>query len=210
MTNSNSSNRPVARRTKVVRLIEEYDLDDIGDELEQRWTGRDVERDSLRTLAAVFNQRLLGVSMMEAGMDPLEGEVENVYRLLTDDEVSSGTRTETETRLRQEGVDMEVLRSDFVTYQAIRTYLKDVREATYSKDVSGSREKARSSFDRLIGRTTAVVERKLSQLKGNDLLSLGDFYVQTTVSVYCDDCETQYEVTSLLQRGGCACSTTGE
>ena len=110
---SNSSNRPVARRTKVVRLIEEYGLDGIGDELEQRWTGRDVERDSLRTLAAVFNQRLFGVNMI--GMDPLEGEVGNVYRLLTDDEVSSGTGTETETRLRQEGVDVEELRSDFVT-----------------------------------------------------------------------------------------------
>ena len=208
MTDSDAADRTGApKQTKVGRLIAEYDLGDIGVELEQRWTGEDHERDSLRTLADVFNRRLLTRAMTDAGMDLLDGEVENVYRLLTDNEVSSGTRTETEARLQREGIDVEALENDFVTYQAIRTYLKDVRDASYEQDDRGGIETVRSTFDRLIGRTTAVVEQKLQQLQSKDAFSLGTFRVQTANTVYCEDCETQYEVTTLLRRGGCDCTT---
>ena len=210
MTDSDSAERTAPRRTKVTKLLDKYDMDGFGDELERRWTGQDGERDSLRTLADVFNERLLDRTMTDAGMDPLDGEVENVYRLLTDDDVSSGTRTETETRLRQEGIDVDELRREFVTYQAIRTYLKEVRDASHETDTVASTEKTQSSFDRLIGRTTAVVEKNLAQLRRNDLLSLGTFRVQTTVTVYCEDCETQFEATALLKRGHCDCATTDE
>lgn len=193
------------RRTKVVRLFDKYDLHGVGDELERRWTGQDGERDSLRTLADAFNRQLLETAMLGAGMDPLDGEVENIYRLLTDDDVSSGTKTETETRLRQQGVDVNELRKDFVTYQAIRTYLKDVRDASYEPDTSDGVEKAQSSFDRLIGRTTSVVEQTVGQLRKNDSLRLGKFRIQTTVTVYCEDCDTQYQAATLLERGGCDC-----
>lgn len=209
MTDFDSADRTgPPKQTKVGRLIAEYGLGDVGAELEQRWTGEDGERDSLRTLADVFNRRMLERAMTDAGMDPLDGEVQNVYRLLTADEVSSGTRTETRARLRREGVDVETLVGDFVTYQAIRTYLKDVRDASYDRDDSGGPEAARSAIDRLIGRTTAVVEQKLRQLQSRNGFSLGTFSVQATVMVYCEGCETQYEVTALLRRGGCDCAAT--
>jgi hypothetical protein len=54
----------------------------------------------------------------------LEGEVEHTYHLLTDDEVSSGDRRRAERRLERQGIDIDTLRSDFVSYQAIRMYLK--------------------------------------------------------------------------------------
>lgn len=206
MSDSNSAERTAPRQTKVTKLLEKYAMDGFGDELERRWTGQDGERDSLRTLADVFNERLLDRVMTDAGMDPLDGEVENIYRLLTDDDVSSGTQTETETRLRQEGIDVDELRGEFVTYQAIRTYLKEVRDASHEQDTVASTEKTQSNFDRLIGRTTAVVEKNLAQLRRNGSLVLGKFRVQTTVTVYCEDCETQFEATALLKRGHCNCA----
>lgn len=204
MTDSDSSDS--GRRTKVARLISEYGLDGIGDELERRWTGQEGERDSLRTLASVFNRRLLVETMTETGMDPIDGEVQNYYRLLTDDDVSQGTKTETEMRLRQVGIDVETLRKDFVTYQAIRTFLKDIRGVSYSStDTTTSIENTQSNFDRLIGRATTVVEQKLRQFRSSGRLTLGSFQVRTSVTVYCEDCETQYDVTELLNRGGCDC-----
>jgi hypothetical protein len=59
------------RRTKVVRLIDEYELGDIGDRLEHRWTTDGDDRMSLRDLADYFNQQLLAAAMAEAGMQPL-------------------------------------------------------------------------------------------------------------------------------------------
>ena len=191
--------------TKVARLLKKYDFDSLGDEIERRWTGQNGERDSLRTLADVFNQRILQQAMENSGMDPLDGEVQNVYELLTGDDVTSGTQTEAETRLQQQGIDIEELRNDFVTYQAIRTYLKEIRDVEYNREETNSVETARSGFSRLMGRTTAVVEQKLQSLASANKLTLGTPRVRTTVSVYCEDCETQYDVTTLLGRGGCDC-----
>lgn len=210
MTGTDSTEtQGASARTKVGRLIGEYALDGIGDELERRWTDDADERDSLRTLADVFNRRLLERAMHDAGMDPIEGEVGNVYRLLTDEDVSRGVETEIETRLDQEGIDVDALRKDFVTYQAVRTFLKDVRGASYEAETGNSVERAQSSFARLVGRTTAVVEQKLTQLRSAGKLTLGSFRVRTAVTVYCEDCETQYEVATLLEEGGCNCGEAG-
>jgi hypothetical protein len=199
-----------SRRTKVERLIDEYRLAGIGDELEHRWTADTEERASLRTLAADFNRRILERAMVDAGMDPIDGEVENVYRLLTDDDVSRGVRTEVESRLDRQDIDVESLRKDFVTYQAIRSFLQDVRGASYENETGDGIDRARSSFERLVGRTTAVVEQKLDQLRGTGRLTLGSFRVRTAVTVYCEDCQTQYDVTRLLERGGCDCEAGSE
>lgn len=47
----------------------------------------------------------------------LGGEVPNVHKLLTDDDVTSGTQKEAQTWLHQQEIDIEELRNDFVTYQ---------------------------------------------------------------------------------------------
>lgn len=210
MSRPDSTTTDKSRTTKVARLTKQYGFDELGDELERRWVGQDGDRDSLRTLADVFNQRLLAHAMDDAGIDSLEGEVENIYELLTAEGVTSGTRTETVTRLRQHGIDADELTSDFVTYQAIRTYLRDIRGVNYTHKETDPIESATSSFDRLIGRTTAVIERKLQSLASSEKLTLGSFRVRTTVSVYCEDCENQYDATTLLTRGGCDCEANRE
>jgi len=77
----------------VLRLIEEYGLDGMGDELERRWTASGDDRTNLRDLAERFNQQLLAEALAEAGLQPLSGEIENTYRLLTDEDVNSADRT---------------------------------------------------------------------------------------------------------------------
>lgn len=187
-------------------MIAAYGLDEIGNELERRWTGQNGDRDGLRTLADVFNRRLLRRAMIDAGFDPLDGEAKNYYRLLTNDDVSQGLKTEAQRRLQQAGIDVEELHTHFVTYQAIRTYLTEVRGATYdSTDSTMSVEATQNSLGRLVGRSTTVVEQKLTRLRSTDRIALGPFQVRASITVYCEACETQHGVTELLARGGCDC-----
>jgi hypothetical protein len=90
------SRDPGHERSKVGRLIAEYDLTGTGAELERYWTGDGTERRSLRKLVDHFNRKILRQRMDDAGMNPLDGEVANTFRLLTADDVTSGTRSQAE------------------------------------------------------------------------------------------------------------------
>jgi hypothetical protein len=194
--------------TKVARLIEEHDLGkEFGRRLERRWTGDGVERRSLRDLADVMNRRLLERALERAGTSTLEGEVSNLYRLLTDESVSSGVRTETRTRLEREGVDVDRLERDFVSYQAIRTYLRDHRGVEHESPSDEARvESVEETIRRLRTRIRRVTERSLDQLRETDRLTLGSFRLFVEVDVLCEECGGRYDVVGLLSRGGCDCS----
>jgi hypothetical protein len=193
--------------TKVGRLLERYDLVGLGDELERRWTAPEGERLSLRDLEALFNRRLLERTMRDAGMASIEGEVGNLYQSLTSDEVSSGVRTEARNRLERAGVDVEQLERDFVSYQAIRTYLKEARGADHTQRTDAEQiAKDRDTIQRLRARTSSVAEDKLERLKRTERIDLGEFRLFTEMNVLCEDCGNQYSVEDLLDRGGCDCT----
>lgn len=193
---------------KVERLIEKHALGDIGADLASRWTAEDPdERSSLRDLATFFNRRLLQAVLVEQGVDTLDGEVENHYRLLTDDDVSAADRTRAERRLERHGIDVDTLRSEFVSYQAIRTFLTEQRGVQYSETTrSTDQDTAREQIDKLRNRLISVTESKLDQIASNGQLTLGDHDVTVDVQVYCNDCGEQYEVSMMLDRGGCDCN----
>ena len=196
------------RRGKVVGLIEKRDLDDIGDRLEARWTAEGDDRMSLRDLADDFNRTLLRTAMEEAGMRPFDGDTENVYRLLTGDDVSGADQIRTERRLDREGVDVDRLQDEFVTYQAIRTYLTDHRGATYSGDSEDQLTSKKEHIQRLQERLRTVTDSKLEQLHRNGDVELESFRTLIDVTVLCNECGTQYDVETLLGNGGCDCSET--
>lgn len=193
------------RRIKVQRLIDEYELTGLGSEMERLWTTDRDDRMSLRALADYFNQHLLEVAMADAGLQPLSGEAENIYHLLTGDEVTGADQTRTRRRLERDGIDVEQLLSDFVTYQAIRTYLKEYRNAEYTTNKNNLIDREKVSIQRLRGRMTTVVESKLEQLEKNDELVLGDYRTVADINVYCADCGAQYGIDDLLDKGGCDC-----
>jgi hypothetical protein len=204
MTDNPDSGRP---SSKVARLIDEYDLGAAyGDELERRWTADGDERESLRDLADRFNRRLLESALTAAGASTVSGEVENLYRLLTADDVSSGMRTEARARLERDGVDVDGLERDFVTYQAIRSYLTEYRDAEYEEPTETERvESVLETIQRLRSRLRSITEGSLDRLQSTDRLTLGTFRLFVDVDVLCEDCGAQYGVAELLERGGCDC-----
>jgi hypothetical protein len=196
------------RRGKVERLLEAYDLEGFGDELERAWTAADPdERESLRDLATRFNERLLETALRDAGDTVLEGEVENTYHLLTDDAVSSGDRRRAERQLERQGIDVDALRSDFVSYQAIRTYLKDHRGAEQGPADVDRRQNAVGTVQRLRTRLVTVAEDRLRSLQSVGEISLGEFRVILDLRVVCEDCGTQEAFITLVQEGGCECTS---
>jgi hypothetical protein len=206
MSNRESTPGP---RGKVERVIEAYDLDGLGDELERRWTGVDGERESLRQLADRFNRAVLRAALDAAGSSPLDGEVENTYRLLRDDDVSPGMRTEVRRQLERDGVDLDQVESDFVSHQAIHTYLREHRGAELESEERPRVEKEARTIRRLQGRISVVTESGLDRLVTAGDITLGDFEVLADVQVYCADCGAQYEAVELIERGGCDCDRDG-
>lgn len=206
MTDNGDDGTASGRRSKVGRVIAERELDGLGDELERRWTGDRGERQSLRKLADWFNSRVLEAAMADAGEQVLDGEAANLYDLLTGDDISGGTRTEAERRLARTGVDVDEVKRDFVSHQAVHTYLTDYRNVEGpSNETERSVDDAIETIQRLRNRTNAVVERTVGALHDADEISVGDFDVFVDVRVSCNDCQRTYDVTDLLRNGGCDC-----
>lgn len=156
-------------RGKVERVIGAHGLDGMGETLARLWT-REQDRYSLRELADYLNEAVLRSAMESAGMRPLDGEVENTYRLLTDGEVSSGSRRQAERVLEREGVDVEAVKRDFVSHQSVHTYLRDHRgvEQEAAESPERRRERARDTIERLRSRTEAVTANLLEGVAGDD------------------------------------------
>jgi len=197
------------RSSKVARLIEQYGLQGIGPQLEELWTTDDPDRRrSLRSLADFFNRQLLKQEMEQADMQTLDGEIENTFRLLTDDSVSRANQTRVRRRLEREGIDVDQLKNDFVSYQSMRTYLTKYRDATYDNDTDPVAS-TKKMIQRLQSRVSNVVETKIATLKESGAVSVDDFQIIVDIRVICERCGAQKDVISFLDDKKCDCTQSG-
>jgi hypothetical protein len=194
------------RNYKVGEILAEYGLLDLHDKLSKLWLGENGEKVSLRNLAERINIALVRRSLEEAGEEPLEGEAENTYRLLSSDEVSSGVRVQQRNQLQRAGIDVNQLENDFVTHQAVHTYL--TKGLGISKDTSTDTdpvETHKERIQRLRSRMNAVLGQSVSELRTTGELSTGQLDTTVNLQAYCQDCENQYDAIELLEKGGCGC-----
>lgn len=194
---------------KLGRTAAAYGLDDAVADLVARWTGADGERTGVRDLTDEFNLAVLRAAMADAGVEFLDGEVANVYRLFTDDDVSSGMRTHARNRLRRQGVAVDDLEAAFVSHQTTYSHLTDCAGASLDGDgTSGTvRETAESQIRALQNRTAAVTTDRVTRLRDTDEIALDGFDVFVEVAVACERCGARYEFGDLLDGGGCDCAT---
>ncbi|PSP82469.1 hypothetical protein BRC83_09210 [Halobacteriales archaeon QS_1_68_17] len=192
------------RRGKVERLIAEYELEGIDEELIEYWTGDGRERRSLRELATYFNRQLLRAALDRNGAFSFDVDVETIHERLRDDATSAGVRTRIRRRLEREGVDVASLEADFVSHSAIRTFFghRDVTPATDETDQVATESER---IQKLRDRTAAVTADKLETLRSTDRIHVGDFHVLVDVQVFCEDCKTQLGIEELLEDRRCSC-----
>jgi S-adenosylmethionine:diacylglycerol 3-amino-3-carboxypropyl transferase len=190
---------------KIDRVVNEYGLAGMGDELEERWLGtNETEQSSTRELADYFNKEILRSAIRESDTFTLSGDVEEVYRALDDDESADATLVRS--RLEQSAIDVEAVTSDFISHQTVHRYLKEHREVERpERDPERKLADAVSVVQQLQGRTIAVTEQKIETLKNNDIVSVGEFSVLNDVQVICENCGRSHEVTSFFEQGGCGC-----
>jgi uncharacterized protein YdiU (UPF0061 family) len=193
-------------RSKVERVIEEYSLTGLGAELEQRWVANEEDRWSLRQLADYLNKEILQMTFKSHGRQSADEVVENAYHVLTDDNVSTAARLQLRRELDRDGIDVEKLRDDFVSHQAIHTYLRQYRGATPPSTQTKSLEMSKQAIDRLHSRMTAVVESNIDRLTETGELQITDPDVLVNVKVLCNECGSSKPVSQLYQDGGCNCS----
>lgn len=187
---------------KVGRVINRWDLAGMNDELAERWRTGEA---SLRALEREFNVAVLRAAARAAGVTPLEGEAENLYRLLTDDDVTGGMRVRARRRLESEGLDVDRVRSDFVSHQTVHNHLTGClgveRERQDRDPVATAEDRIRPLQTRL----EAVASDALTGLGNDGHMTAGDLDVYVDVAVVCDDCGVRRELGAFLAAGGCDC-----
>lgn len=194
------------RRSKVGRLVAEHGLEDLPGELEDRWTAPREERSSLRDLAEYVNRRVLEAVLRDAGRDPLPDDVDAIYRALTSDDASAAERTRRRRDLERDGIDVDALESDFVSHQAVHTYLTKYREAEHRLDEQLA-ERSLRRLRRLQGRTAAVTEDTVERLVDRGEIAGGDLRVILSLQVLCETCGASHDATTFIENGGCDCES---
>lgn len=197
-------------RYKVERVVERYNLEELPDMLERRWMGNGAEETSLRDLAREFNRAVMRQALESADRTPIEPELETMYAVLRGNDGSRADRTKVRRELERDGVDVEQLERDFVTHQAIHTYLTKGRGLTKSRTEKEPIERARDTIDRLRSRTAAVSESELDRLQTASAIDLGDADVLVQITVNCRDCGAYTNILDLLADGGCECEAESE
>ena len=190
---------------KIGRDCAKYDLPGLDENL----CRRRADGASLRDLQEFVNERVLERALADANADVV-GDPENIYRLLRDDEVSSGRQAELRSRLERSGIDIETVENDFVSHQTVRDHLKECLDVDTSRQSSIDIERATRNINWAESRSKAVIKQTLDQLRNANQLATDDLDVTQTVRVTCTGCGETYRVADLLDRGGCECDGSGQ
>lgn len=199
-------------RCKVGSVAVKYSLEDVCRELEQYWTGErgDGRRHSLRKLATYFNRNVLLAALDEEDERLSDGEVGRLALALQRSTEDGTDHAESAEELRRRGVDVDSLRSDFVSHQAVHTYLKKYRDVDspdrqdHRDDVDRRTRNVRK-IERLNSRSSAVASDALEVMRNAGEIAVGDLEVRSVVWVRCRDCGGRFRFDELVSRTTCEC-----
>lgn len=188
---------------KVCRVLDEYDLERYEDQLVDQWTDNGGNRKGYRALAEDLNVTLLRNEMDRAGLETLGDEARSKYERLQDDGV---TATEVRDILHEEGVPIEQLMDDFVSYGVVRTHLVDCLDLEPQRQ-SGDWE--RDAIAIASDRAEEKAAEAVHSLVNKDALAVGgDMTVHATIEIECRECHTRVPIERALRRDYvCQCSS---
>jgi hypothetical protein len=195
---------------KVSRVAVDEGLVGVHEELRERWSEPDGP--SVRELTDEFNKRVLKSAIRSAGTLPLDGEVDNVYRLLSDDEVADAERVRTRKRLQQSGVDIERVEAELVSHQTMYRHLRDCLGTEYERDTKTPSERLAEWSQRLQAlnsRTSNVTMQGIEHLDRHGAVEITAPTVTVDITVSCDECGAFFTAEEFLEEGACDCSRRG-
>lgn len=165
----------------------------------QDWKGERGSRKGYRTLARDLNVTLLRREMDRAGITTLADEAESRYDRLTGDDET--VARETRDLLRNDGVPIDDLESDFVSYATVRRHLLECLDEAYEAAPSDGRWMNES-----IRIATETAESKIEEavqalVNRDELAAGGDLDVAVDVAVTCTACEARVPLQRAMRRG---------
>ncbi|MDV7351219.1 hypothetical protein R3751_15745 [Halorubrum distributum] len=188
-------------RPKIIRVIDKYDLDGIGDEMVAEWTKPESTRRSCRELAEFFNIRVLDAALREAGIIWDRSLVEECAAIIKDRDKSL-----TGFDLDSRGVDIDEVGEDMVSYQSIYTYLTEYRDTEYEREINDLHSRVKS-LRQIETKAETIVTGIISQSVSHNQVHGAEPQIEVTTECICETCGSNTEMSVYLQNGGCpACS----
>jgi len=186
---------------KVCRVLSKYDCEYHNDRLVEQWTAPKSERKGYRQLARWLNVNLLRRQMDRAGLSTLGGEAESRYDRLTEE---SSTALELRDHLESEGIKIDKLTSDFVSYGVIRRHLHECLEA--ERETSSS-EWEQEAIEISRKRAEEKIEEAIGSLLNKGRIEAGSSTaLHLEIEIECNECNTRIPVYRALRRGYiCSC-----
>lgn len=189
---------------KVCRVLDERGVEHYDDRLLDEWQAEQSQRKGYRALARWLNVTLLRREMDQAGLSTLGGEASSKYERLSSDDRDG---EEVERLLRREGVDVDGLQSDFVSYGVVRTHLQDCLGAEYVREESDSdweEESIRIAHEHAREKITDAVR---SLVNKDEIAVGGDVSVRLDAEIECGECQVRAPLRRVRRRGYvCDCS----
>jgi len=190
---------------KVDRAAGRYDIEvpggsSVGDALRSRWRGEGGHPEhGYRTLTEWFNKRLLRAAYDEAGRETLGNRVETDYEALTGED--DLVRREVVEHIRADGVDVEAVQADMVSWGTMRTHLKECLDATKSRSTAAS-DWERESVEMARSFAGEKVESALSALASKgELAGVDRSSVAVEIQLRCEACPTVVPLDVALGQG---------
>lgn len=189
---------------KVCRVLGERDIEHYNDRILSQWQGDGPQRKGYRQLATWLNVTLLRREMDEVGLPTLGEEAASKYERLDADEASA---SEVKSMLEREGIDVERLQSDFVSYGVVRTHITECLEAEYEK--TGDSQWEQESVDIARDRATDKIREAVVSLVNKEKISAStDLEVHLSVELECESCQSRVPLRRAIHRGRvCHCDS---
>lgn len=178
---------------KVRQIARKYEMNDLGDELERKYTALG-NRKSLRELEETVNLKILDHSTRGAKVS--ESEYRDCVHRLKSDELEL-----TEERLNALGVDGSEIIGDMVSYETIRSYLRNTRGVTADLQYN-TPAKSAETVARVEARLRQILESMLKSHHGRGELP-AEPDIETNFQVICPDCETPVSAVKYLKLQTC-------
>lgn len=191
--------------------MEAYSLEASDEEIVDRWVGDGTDRMSLRDLAAFFNKKVLCAAVRESQLGLVDEEIDTMYTLLTDCDVSDESRSQVRSQLRDGGIDPDELLDDFVSYQTVNRHLKQCNDVKRDSETETDDQYVRRRVQKIYAlenKLDAVTNDILEQFDTTGRISLSDFETSIDVHVRCSNCGAQHRVGDIVENNGCLCEST--
>lgn len=189
---------------KVCRVLDERGVEHYDERLLDEWQADESQRKGYRALARWLNVTLLRREMDQAGLSTLGGEAASKYERLRDDDRDG---TEVARLLKREGVDIDGLEDDFVSYGVVRTHLLDCLGEAYERVESAS-DWEDDSIRIARDHATEKISDAVRSLVNKDEIDVGgDVTVRLNAEIECENCQVRAPLRRVRRRGYvCECS----